>query len=97
MKFVLTKAELAKSLGKSVRRFDELRPGLEAQGFPKPVPGLGACWSILQVSQWVNRDTPAGALPIQPADESGEGAHTPSPSIIDIQQHLIRRYTERAG
>lgn len=93
MKLVFTKEEVASALGKSSRRFDELRPALEADGFPKPVPGLGACWSILQVSQWVNRNTAADPLPSLSAETGGEGAHTPSPSIIAIQEHLVRRYS----
>jgi hypothetical protein len=55
MKLVLSKKETAAALGKSVRRFDELRPRLEAMGFPRPVPGLGAAWSVLLLMQWVNR------------------------------------------
>jgi hypothetical protein len=54
MKLVFTHAEVAEALGKSVAEFDALRPSLEELGFPKPVAGLGACWSIMEVIRWVN-------------------------------------------
>lgn len=54
MKLVFTHAEVAEALGKSIADFDTLRPSLEALGFPKPVRGLGNCWSIMDVIRWVN-------------------------------------------
>ena len=59
MKLVFTREEAAAALGKSVEEFDVLRPSLHAAGFPMPVRGLGSCWSIMDVIQWVNRhETP---------------------------------------
>ena len=54
MKLVFTHPEVAEALGKSVAEFDTLRPSLEAVGFPRPVPGLGASWAIMDVIRWVN-------------------------------------------
>lgn len=108
MKLVFTKEEVAAALGKSARRFDELRPALEAQGFPRPVPGLGACWSILQVSQWVNGTArfdppvimafPASVSSPEAATDGGGTAPDvlpPSPGIVDIRTKLEAHYGRR--
>lgn len=102
MILVFTKKEVAAALGKSARRFDELRPALEAMGFPRPVPGLGACWSILQVSQWINAPhvIPAPASsPEAVTVGGGASVELASPSaanVLDIQKHLEARYGGRA-
>ena len=57
MKLVFTREEVAEALGQSAADFDKLLPSLEALGFPHPVTGLGQCWSIMDVIQWVNRDS----------------------------------------
>lgn len=54
MKLVFTETEIAEALGKSISEFKRIRPSLELMGFPKPVPGLGDCWSIMEVIRWVN-------------------------------------------
>lgn len=54
MKLVFKRSEVAEALGKSIVEFENLRPSLESIGFPKPVPGLGDCWSIMEVIRWVN-------------------------------------------
>ncbi len=54
MKLVFTQTEVAEALGKSVAEFESVRPSLENLGFPKPVRGLGNCWSIMDVIRWVN-------------------------------------------
>lgn len=56
MKLVFTREEVAAALGQSLGDFNILLPILEAEGFPKPVPGLSLCWSIMDVIAWVNRD-----------------------------------------
>jgi len=56
MKLVFTREEAAAALGQSTGDFDILLPTLEAEGFPKPVPGLSLCWSIMDVIGWVNRE-----------------------------------------
>jgi hypothetical protein len=102
MKLVFTKAEVAAALGKSARRFDELRPQLEALGFPRPIPGLGASWSVLQVQQWVDGaakfPAPASSLEAATADGSTAcdvGPSVCSPNVVEIQQHLEARYGGR--
>ncbi|MBC8037746.1 MAG: hypothetical protein H7X89_11085 [Rhizobiales bacterium] len=59
MKLIFTREEVAAALGQTTGDFDILRPSLEAEGFPKPVRGLSLCWSIMDVINWVNRDTVA--------------------------------------
>lgn len=54
MKLVFTRNEIAEALAKTPAEFDLLRPALEGIGFPKPVEGLGDCWSIMAVIRWVN-------------------------------------------
>jgi hypothetical protein len=54
MKLVFTCAEVAEALAQTEERFMALRPKLEALGFPKPVPGLDDCWSIMAIISWVN-------------------------------------------
>lgn len=56
MKLVFTRNEIAEALAKTPAEFDTLRPSLESIGFPKPVQGLGDCWSIMEVIRWVNGD-----------------------------------------
>lgn len=104
MKLVFTKQELAEALQMSVSRFDELRPGLEAVGFPRPVPGLGARWSIVKVNAWITQDDfplqrgKTGAAPEQVSAGTGEGGSAgdalPS-SVLTIQRHLERKYAGR--
>lgn len=53
MKLVFSKDEVAFALGTSVNHFDEIRSMLESEGFPKPLPGLGDRWSIMEVITWV--------------------------------------------
>jgi hypothetical protein len=55
MRMVFSKSEVAEALAMSAAEFDALRPELEAMGFPIPVKGLLERWSIIQVSQWINR------------------------------------------
>ncbi len=65
MKLVFTREEVAAALGQSAADFDILRPTLEAEGFPKPIPGLSQFWSIMDVIAWVNRDQrPAQEAPL---------------------------------
>ena len=54
MKLVFKETEVAEALGKTMDEFAKLRPSLEAIGFPKPVRGLGDCWSIMEIIRWVN-------------------------------------------
>lgn len=54
MKLVFTRAEVAEALGKTIGEFNDLLPGLEELGFPKPVRGLGDSWAIMEVIRWVN-------------------------------------------
>ena len=63
MKLVFSSEEVATALNISAARFEELRPALEAEGFPRPLPGLERSWSILEVIDWVNRsgNAPAAA------------------------------------
>lgn len=56
MKLVFSRNEIAEALAKTPADFDRLRPSLETIGFPKPVQGLGDCWSIMEVIRWVNGD-----------------------------------------
>jgi hypothetical protein len=100
MQLVFGKEELAKTLGYSTRRFDELRRELEQNhGFPAPVPGLGCRWSIIQVSNWINRNETnsqmqAGSNP--PIGRTlAEVPPQPSASISDITARLEQRYGGR--
>jgi hypothetical protein len=54
VKLVFSEEEVAAALNISVDRFAERRATLEAEGFPKPLPGLERSWSILEVIDWVN-------------------------------------------
>jgi hypothetical protein len=54
MRLVFNSEEVAAALGKSIEEFQNLRPELEALGFPKPVRGLEDKWSIMNVINWVN-------------------------------------------
>lgn len=74
MKLVFTETELAEALGKSTTEFAKIRPSLEAIGFPKPVPGLGDCWSIMEVIRWVNGEgSSMMAAHLFEEDEDGDG------------------------
>ena len=57
MKFVFTKTEVANALSMSNAEFDTHRPTIEANDFPKPIPGLHERWSIIDVINWINRST----------------------------------------
>ena len=54
MKLVFTAAEVAEALQISTEDFRRHRPGLEASGFPSPLPDLEDRWSIMDVVNWVN-------------------------------------------
>jgi hypothetical protein len=54
MKLVFKIDEVAAALGKTTAEFIDIRPNLEALGFPKPVRGLDDSWSIMDVINWVN-------------------------------------------
>jgi hypothetical protein len=56
MRMVFSKTQVAEALGLTEAEFDRARPELESLGFPKPVIGLVETWSMIHVSQWVNRD-----------------------------------------
>lgn len=53
-------AEVAQALGYCSRRFKDKLPGLEATGFPAPLPGFANRWSRQAVLAWINRDRSAG-------------------------------------
>jgi hypothetical protein len=59
VKLVFSNEEVATALNISTDRFEELRAALEAEGFPKPLPGLERSWSILEVIDWVNHSRTA--------------------------------------
>ena len=93
MQLIFTVDELAAALRLSPRRFYELKPQLEAAGFPRPVPGLGARWSVAAVMAYVNGSSDvAAALPAAPAGAGGEGAETPPAPVIDMRRRLENRY-----
>lgn len=71
MKLVFTRAEVAAALGLNEEAFERILPILYVEGFPRPIPGLGDCWSIMDVMTWVNRDK--SALKRPPAQ------HNPQP------------------
>ena len=72
MKLVFTRNEIAEALAKSPAEFDHLRPALEGTGFPKPVEGLGDCWSIMAVIRWVNGEGSSMMAAHLLADEGDE-------------------------
>jgi hypothetical protein len=59
MKLVFSRVEAAEALGLTDEAFANILPMLFVEGFPRPIPGLGESWSIMDVMQWVNRDKPA--------------------------------------
>ncbi|MFO1033067.1 MAG: hypothetical protein U1E15_02885 [Hyphomicrobiales bacterium] len=75
MKLVFTAEEVAAALQHSLEEFQEMRPALEALGFPKPVRGLEDRWPIISVMNWVNTS---------PLEASGSGfgeGGTPPPVL----------------
>jgi hypothetical protein len=61
MKLVFTAAEVAEALQLTLEEFERARPGLEANGFPLPLPGLENRWSIIDIVNWIN-----GSIRLQP-------------------------------
>jgi hypothetical protein len=59
MRMVFSKAQVAEALGLTEAEFDRKRPELERHGFPRPVIGLVETWSMIHVSNWVNRADPS--------------------------------------
>ncbi|WP_336800508.1 hypothetical protein [Kaistia sp. MMO-174] len=49
----LTVADLANLFHVSADRFRQMRPKLEAKGFPSRIPGAGARWSAPAVHHWI--------------------------------------------
>jgi hypothetical protein len=74
MKLVFNRAEMCEALGKSPAEFDGLRANLELLGFPKPVQGLGECWSIMEVIRWVNGDGSSMMAALLLSDEEDDPA-----------------------
>jgi hypothetical protein len=60
MKLVFNPAEVAAALQLSESEFANLRPKLEAMGFPLPVRGLQDRWAIIEVIRWVNNENETG-------------------------------------
>jgi hypothetical protein len=56
MQLVLTESEVASTLKHTLAEFQAMRERLESIGFPKPVAGLEDRWSIIEISNWVNRN-----------------------------------------
>ena len=79
MKLVFTHAEVAEALGKSIAEFEGIRPSLENIGFPKPVPGLGACWSIMEVIRWVNGEGSSMMAAHLLSEDDGSGEEDEQP------------------
>lgn len=65
MKLVFTAAEVAESLQLTLEEFERARAGLEANGFPLPLPGLADRWSIIDVVNWIN-----GSMRLQPGQKA---------------------------
>lgn len=59
-------AEVAQALGYCSRRFKDKLQGLEATGFPAPLPGFSNRWSRQAVLAWINRDRSMTISSIQP-------------------------------
>lgn len=49
---LLTRAQLLVVINRKTDWFSRHRKRLEAQGFPKPVPGLGNRWDPVALEQW---------------------------------------------
>jgi hypothetical protein len=56
MRMVFSKAQVAEALGMTTEEFDAARPELERLSFPSPVLGMVETWSMINVSNWVNRE-----------------------------------------
>jgi predicted DNA-binding transcriptional regulator AlpA len=52
---VLTLDDLAAVLAMSPESFRRMRPALEAAGFPRRLPHMGARWSRAAVEAWIAR------------------------------------------
>jgi predicted DNA-binding transcriptional regulator AlpA len=70
MKMVLTHAQVAKALEISSADLHDLLPQLYCEGFPRPIKVLSSRWSLIEVMNWVNKQSSAeadnaaaGALP----------------------------------
>ena len=73
MKLVFKLAEVAEALGQTAAEFENIRPSLESLGFPRPVPGLAGCWSIMEVIRWVNGEGSAMMAAHLLAEDDGTG------------------------
>jgi hypothetical protein len=60
MKLVFTADEVAAAFQYSLSEFEDRRPALEANGFPKPLAGMDDRWSIIDVVNWVNSSAAPG-------------------------------------
>ena len=86
MKLVFTRAEVAEALGKTIGEFNDLLPGLEELGFPKPVRGLGDSWAIMEVLRWVNGE-----------GSSMRAAHLLADEADDVEPSFEFREDRQAG
>lgn len=98
MKLCFTVEELAEALGMSPRTFYQRKSGLEAKGFPKPVPGLRARWPVAAVTHWINQpdQTAAASHAAALAGAEVEGAEAFSAPVLAFQKRLEARYGGRS-
>lgn len=91
-----TVEELAAALRMRPRTFYDRKAGLEARGFPRPVPGMGARWPVLAVTQWINQQLPAAASLAAPETGAGTLEGASSAPVIAFQKRLEARYGGRS-
>jgi hypothetical protein len=75
MQLVLTEAEVAALLKYSLADFQAMRDRLSAYNFPRPIVGLEERWSLIEISNWVNRNE----------DELSGMAEPPQPKISHLR------------
>lgn len=83
----MTVDELADVFRVSVDRFRQIRPKLEAAGFPSRIPGAGARWSGPAVRHWIASNAGTYA-PMSDAAETAD----PKDAITIAQANLESRY-----
>jgi hypothetical protein len=67
---LLTSAEVALRLRRSLPWFQRNRASLEARGFPAPVDGLGMRWDPVAIDRWLDALLPAAPMAEQAKAEA---------------------------
>lgn len=66
---LLTSAQVALRLSRSLGWFRSNRDRLEARGFPRPIDGCGMRWDPVAIDAWLDRQRGQAADPAAAAEE----------------------------